>query len=140
MNRTTGYMGRKLNEAGLNERVKAVLVATYGEDLDVSNVEAMPLLMIGLADKDNWGDSGLAFINTEGVGSMVEDYNLVQVYYYTNGWGQLNSIGIGRNVLVKLATEGSEDLAEWVRSFGARLDSNVSLWQRRMHDPATQLA
>lgn len=140
MNRTTGYMGRKLNEAGLNERVKAVLQATYGEDLDVSNVEAMPLLMIGLADKDNWGDAGLAFINTEGVGSMVEDYNLVQVYYYTNGWGQLNSIGIGRNVLVKLATEGPEDIAEWVRSFGARLDSNVSLWQRRMHQPANQLA
>jgi hypothetical protein len=140
MNRTTGYMGRKLNEAGLNERVKVVLQATYGDDLDVSNVEAMPLLMIGLADKDNWGDSGLAFINTEGVGSMVEDYNLVQVYYYTSGWGQLNSIGIGRNVLVELATEGSEDIADWVRSFGSRLDSNVSLWQRRMHQPDNQLA
>ena len=139
MERTKGYTGQVLNEVELTKRVRTVLTATYG-DIDVSQAEAMPLLMIGLADKDGWGDGKVAFVNTEGVGEIADDYNLVDVWYFTSGWGQLNTIKVGRKLLVDMATEGEEDLAEWVRTFGARLDSNVRIWQGKMPKPATQLA
>ena len=139
MERTTGYMGQVLNDVELTKTVQAVLLATY-KDIDVSDVMPMPLLMVELAEKDGWGDRKVAFINTEGVGSISGDYNLVDVYYYTNSYGDMSVIQVGRNKLASLATEGEQDLAKWVREFGSRLDSNVSLWQGRMPKPGTQLA
>jgi hypothetical protein len=132
-------MGSVLDSAELTKRVQTVLIATYG-DIDVSQAEAMPLLMVGLADKDGWGDGKLAFINTEGVGEIADDYNLVDVWYYTSNWGQLNTIKVGRKLLVGMATDEKQDLAEWVRVFGSRLDSNVRIWQNKMPDPTKQLA
>jgi hypothetical protein len=137
--RINGYMGVELDDVELTKRVKAILLAMYG-DVDVSSVSVMPLLMVELAEKDNWGDTKLAFINTEGVGSIPNDYNRAEVYYFSNAYGMMNVIEVGRQVLEGMATEQTHDLAEWVRTFGARLDSNVSLWQRKMPKPATQLA
>lgn len=139
MDRTTGYMGQVLNDVELTSIVQAVLLATYG-DIDVSQVMPMPLLMVELADKDGWGDPKVAFINTEGVGAISDDYNLVDVYYYSNAYGNMCVIQVGRKRLASIATEGEQDLAEWVRTFGARLDSNVSNWQHKMKYLHNQLA
>ena len=139
MNRTTGYMGQVLNDVELTKLTRAVLLATYG-DIDVSQIAPMPLLMVELAKKDGWGDTRHAFINTEGVGSISNDYNLVDVWYDANTFGNFCVIQISRKMLASIATEGEQDLAEWVREFGARLDNNVSLWQGKMATPATQLA
>lgn len=138
--RTMGYMGSVLNESELTKAVQAVVTAAYARDIDVSQIMPMPLLMVKLADKDGWGDPKVAFINTEGVGSVSNDYNLVDVYYYTNAYGSMAVIQIGRNALADMATEGEQDLAEWVREFGARLDSNVRIWQHKMEYLQNQLA
>jgi hypothetical protein len=137
--RTKGYTGRVIDSSALLFRIRQVAVATYGHDANVSDCVAIPLLMVKLEELDSWGEPKIAFIEHEGVGYLVNDYQRVSVPYWVNSFGNQGSLEIGARVLEDLATEVEVDLSEWVDDRNARLNGNLRLWQSKMPKPEGSL-
>lgn len=134
MMRDKGYIGSVINSVELANRVRAIATAMHGDDASFIDVDPMPLLMLSLKSKDAWGNTQLAFVNTEGVGDAAEFDTVAVWFYYRNG-DMATSVQVSVKLLASMATNETEDLSEWVRTFGARLDSNVRIWQNQMSKP-----
>jgi hypothetical protein len=50
----------------------------------------------------------------------------------SNGFGYARPVELHRDVLATFVTEETVDLADWVRVFGDRLETNLCLWQEAM--------
>jgi hypothetical protein len=138
-----------INHAGLREAARRYLTAVY--DLtnpdDLSEIESRTIRHItdgewvALKVKDDGGlpgrdwvnpDRGLecwAVICSEGVGYVPTDYSIYEMPIFTM-LGESRFL-IGRDVLESLIMPIEVDLADFVRTFGDRLEGNFSLWAGR---------
>lgn len=136
--RERGTMLRTLNEEALAEKALAHMRVIAPE---VEWVEATPLM--GWAGKDT--DDGLFVICTEGVGYKVGPGEPLTVgidVKWRNKSGEVQgSMGGGYEVylheyevkqLMDVDAGEDIDLADLVREFGDRLESNFWLWHRRL--------
>ena len=131
MNRTTGYLGHGVNHGLLTNQVKALLAVTYGNTEKFGQIDPEPLLAIELNGKGQY-----AFVNHEGVGSSSDDNDKVELWVNTNNYAVMIPLELSATLLMSMVDEDDEhDLAEWVRTFGGRLDGNVRLWQNLMAVP-----
>jgi len=72
-----------------------------------------------------------AVVNTEGVGGISREDGTVNVWFgYRLGFERF-PISISLEALAAAVTEEHIDIADGIRVFGARLDTNHALWFRR---------
>lgn len=70
-------------------------------------------------------DRDLCIVGTEGVGWEADDYGLIGVPF---GGFVTQSVKVSTQVIAKCVTIEQVDLADFVRVFGDRLESNFWLW------------
>ena len=100
------------------------------------------LLLIELEEKNVFGDPKYAVVCTEGVGWEQDEYGCIEIPTNVGAMGLYNGrVFISVEVIKSCQTIFKKDIAEYVRTFGDRLDNNCSLWQSKMSvAPATILA
>ena len=74
-----------------------------------------------------------AIVNYEGVGNFADDYDAKpHAYYCYKGGFQIESVPLTWDVVTECRdmTEPPVDLADFIRTFGDRLDNNHAIWYR----------
>jgi hypothetical protein len=135
--RTKGYRAQVIDSERLTKHIHKILELTYGQFTGLENCMVEPLVFTELSEKDSWGNSRVAIIGTEGVGWQSDlDSRIVLVpVYYNGGMSNARPVEIHKDLLSTFATDEWVDLADWVRIFGDRLESNLWLWQTAMPTP-----
>ena len=114
-NRTKGTIVHLLDP----EKTAAFIKSRYSnQDADIT---AEPMVVVN-------GRNGLATVVSEGVGWFADSNGNVPINYYS---GQFNGgyLDIKVEELIPLISDKTIDLADFVRVFGDRLETNLSLWQ-----------
>lgn len=121
--RPTGAIASVLDETALLDAARAAL-ATERPDAAPELLGSGPTPQMLMAV-----DHGVpAVINREGVGALAEN-DAVDVYFeYALTW---MPIRLNLEAVAHAATDETIDLAEGIRTFGDRLDSNHAGWHRR---------
>lgn len=81
-------------------------------------------------------DRQYAIVCTEGVGWEADDFGRISVPIRNNGFSY-QRVDIYAKVLWDLRTGEQVDLADHVRTFGDRLETNFSIWYHRFNQPTT---
>ena len=112
----------------VREIAQAIVAAQYGGDAS----SVMPMhCAIGLIPNtdDGWGDPLAAVICNEGVGWEQDDRNTI----FVPCWQGINGVRVGTERLLNECRTGEEiDLANFIRSFGDRLEGNFHTWHSRL--------
>jgi len=69
-----------------------------------------------------------ALVNTEGVGSYAEDYNHTVEAWYSFYGGEYQATELEFTDVDSAVTGQTEDLSEFIRTFGDRLENNFDSW------------
>jgi len=138
MSRTKGYIGEVVSGKQLAEHAKKIYNAQYLENEIDNNIDVCDLLLIKLTKKDEvWGDNIYALVCDEGVGWEQQDRSLINVPTNVGSLGLYNgSVKMSVGLIKSCLTGETADIADFVRTFGSRLDNNVALWQDLMVEPA----
>lgn len=116
-------MVRLMDRERLEERVNMVLAAQYGDDA-VDQRAKVPELAVVKNRKIllPWRHEDLVLIHTEGVMYWANSYGRIEVPAYLGS--QMIEVEVGCRLLSELFSDEEVDLAEHVRRFGDRLESN----------------
>ena len=74
------------------------------------------------------GEKGVATVLTEGVGWYADSEGKLPINYYGKN-GMSGYLDITPQELVPLISDETIDLADFVRIFGDRLETNLAIWQ-----------
>jgi hypothetical protein len=87
------------------------------------------------------GNKGIATVCSEGVGWFVDDNGLLPVNYHVGQFGS-GYVDITPEELMPLISDETIDLADFIRSFGDRLENNFYSWVNytRNHDQSMSVA
>ena len=119
-------MVRQLDTTKLEKVIRRGISASSTEQ-----VEAEPMLVVNTAD-------GLATICREGVGWWKNDNDMYLVGFYQ---GYSNpSLHITENELLSCLSDTDIDMAEFISSFGDRLEVNYDLWYDQVKDVSQDIA
>jgi hypothetical protein len=122
-------MGTLVDGAKLNEIAKQIYALQYGEPIDCSIDD---LLFVELKVNDDY-EKKYAVICTEGVGWESNGYEIINVPTSIGSFNIWNGrVPISVKVIQSCLTNQRVDIAEYVRVFGDRLDTNVAKWQAVM--------
>lgn len=88
--------------------------------LDNPDVVSSPMVVAN-------GNKGIATICGEGVGWFVDEKGLLPIDYYSGAYGG-GYLDITPEELMPLISDKTIDLADFVRTFGDRLENNFYLW------------
>ena len=88
--------------------------------LDNTEITYDPMVVVN-------GDKGVATVCTEGVGWFIDDKGLLPVNYHVGQFGS-GYIDITPEELMPLISNETVDLADFIRSFGDRLENNFYSW------------
>jgi hypothetical protein len=113
--RTKGYIGTLVDGKKLATIANGIYNLQYSSDFSECTVDN--LLFIELEEKNVFGDPKYALVCSEGVGWEQDTYGRVFI-----------SVDTVKSCL----TDKTEDISDYIRVFGSRLDSNCSLWQSKM--------
>ena len=124
--RITGINAKRLDQDKLADAIADALVSEGETSVNRSKIEPMDAVVV-------WSQASIAIavINDEGVGGY-ETEDLVRVWFTYGKEGMFyHDVLVPVNDILE-AREMSEevDLADFIRTFGARLDSNHELWAR----------
>ncbi|CAB4185424.1 hypothetical protein UFOVP1119_48 [uncultured Caudovirales phage] len=136
-NRTKGYVGQIVDGEKLAKIANKIYDLQYGGDFSKCEVDS--LLFIELEEKNVFGDPKYALVCSEGVGWEQDTYGCLEVPTNIGQMGLWNGrVFISVDVVKSCLTDKTEDISDYIRTFGSRLDSNCSLWQSKMSvSPAT---
>lgn len=131
MARTRGYEGKILNGEKLAEIANKIYALQYGDDY--INCKVDNLLLIELEEKDPFGDPKYAVVCSEGVGWEQDEYGCIEIPTNIGPMGLWNGhVFISAKIVKQCMTAKIEDISDYIRVFGERLDRNCSLWQCKM--------
>jgi hypothetical protein len=111
------------------ERIRGTIVHTLDPEktvkflqakLDNTEIAYDPMVVVN-------GDKGIATVCTEGVGWFVDDKGLLPVNYHVGQFGS-GYVDITPEELMPLISNETVDLADFIRSFGDRLENNFYSW------------
>jgi hypothetical protein len=127
--RPRGVMLDRIYTANLNVICKQIYKLQYGVDSTDNVEECWDDLAISRDPnaKQTWYDRDTVLICSEGVGWYCNDQGLILVPMGNDG-----GIYVSGTVLQRLKTGKQVDLADHVRTFGARLENNFDLWHSRL--------
>lgn len=125
--RVRGCLVYTLDMKALEDKVLEIMSAYEGD-----SVEDLRAQNVGLADRSlvfGFDDKGTSWIvGTEGVGWKPDesgDYNIrMQFGFGSTGY----TVAVPQKLIRNLRSNEMVDLADHVRAFGDRLESNFSLW------------
>jgi hypothetical protein len=130
-NRTQGYIGQIVDGKKLANIANEIYDLQYSGGAAGCTVDN--LLLIVLEEKNVFGDPKYALICTEGVGWEQDTYGCLEVPTNIGPMGLWNGrVFISVETVKECLTEEEVDIADYIRVFGHRLDSNCSLWQSKM--------
>ena len=134
--RTKGYEGKLINGKKLAEIANSIYALQYDEP---SKCTVDNLLFIELEEKNVFGDPKYALVCSEGVGWEQDEYGCLEVPTNIGQMGLWNGrVFISVDVVKSCLSDKTEDISDYIRVFGDRLDRNCSLWQSKMSvAPAT---
>ena len=134
--RKKGYIGQIVSGEKLAVLAKQIYAIQYTPESIDSEVTVTDLLLIELEKKDSWGDSRYAIVCDEGVGWEQQDRYLINIPTNVGHVGLYNgSVDLSVDVIKSCLSGETADIADFVRTFGARLDNNVWTWQNQMKEP-----
>ena len=134
--RKKGYIGQVVSGEKLAVIAKQMYAIQYTPESIDSRVDVSDLLLIELEKKDDWGDTRYALVCDEGVGWEQQDRYLINVPTNVGQMGLYNgSVDLSVDVIKSCLSGETADIADFVRTFGARLDNNVWTWQNQMKEP-----
>ena len=138
--RMNGYIGTIVDGQKLAEIANGIYALQYSNEFSKCTVDN--LLFIELEEKNVFGDPKYALVCSEGVGWEQDTYGCLEVPTNIGQMGLWNGrVFISVDTVKSCLTDKTEDIADYIRIFGDRLDSNCSLWQSKMSvAPATILA
>lgn len=138
--RMKGYAGNVLDGKKLAKIANAIYKLQYAGDVSKCTVDN--LLLIELEEKNVFGDPKYAVLCSEGVGWEQDTYGCLEIPTNVGQFDCWNGrVFISISVIKSCLTERTEDISDYIRVFGSRLDSNCYLWQSKMSvAPATILA
>ena len=127
--RKKGVMAYRLNSESLAAVARTIIEATYGP-LDADEDPYVPMTaLVATKEIGGWGKHKLATLGTEGVGEKEDKVSgLVPLSVRMGNRAYDLTIHLHPRILVQHLAE-QEDLADFVRVFGDRLDDNLALWQ-----------
>ena len=129
-NRTKGYTGQILDGKKLAKIANDIYKSQYTEP---SECTVSDLLLIELTEKNSFGDSKYAVVCNEGVGWEQDTYGLLEIPTNIGQMGLWNGhVFISVDKVKECLTDQTEDVSDYIRTFGSRLDSNCYLWQSKM--------
>ena len=130
--RKPGYLGTIVSGEKLANIANNIYSLQY---IKPSTCTVDDLLLIELSETDVFGDSKYALVCTEGVGWEQDEYGLITVPTNIGDFNWLNGkVDISVEVIKQCVTDITQDISQYVRTFGDRLDNNVWLWQNRMKE------
>jgi hypothetical protein len=125
--RRKGVTARRI-DGWINLHIQDIIRLTYGSFDGIEKCAVEPLVFVETIDDDAWGTPRVAVIGTEGVGWKSDaDTRLISIPVWSS-----RPVELHRDVLMKFVTEETVDLADWVRIFGDRLESNLWMWQEQV--------
>lgn len=135
--RSKGLLVHRLDSEKLLAVGLAVLTAQYGELDEVASVE--PLVLVKTNKQSVWSvdpQPQLAVVCSEGVGWQEDDKDgLVPFFVDFGHYGShALKVRVHPRVIEACVTDETVDLADFIRTFGARLDSNFYLWKSAIGD------
>ena len=134
-NRSKGYVGSLIDGEKLAPIANDIYKLQY---IEPSLCTIDDLLLIELTETDAFGDPKIALVCNEGVGWIQDEYRTIEVPTNIGQFGYMSGrVHISVDVIKTCITDKTIDIADYVRTFGDRLDSNCSLWQSKMKDPVT---
>ena len=134
--RKKGYIGQVVSGEKLAVLAKQIYAIQYTPESIDSEITVTDLLLIELEKKDSWGDSRYAIVCDEGVGWEQQDRYLINIPTNVGHVGLYNgSVELSVDVIKSCLSGETADIADFVRTFGARLDNNVWTWQNQMKEP-----
>jgi hypothetical protein len=135
--RTKGYVGQIVDGKKLATIANGIYALQYA---DPSKCTVDNLLLITLEEKNVYGDNKYALVCSEGVGWEQDTYGCLEVPTNIGQMGLWNGrVFISVDTVKECLTDQTEDIADYVRVFGDRLDNNCSLWQSKMSDPSVMI-
>jgi hypothetical protein len=135
--RKKGYVGEIVDGKKLADIANAIYNLQYDE---ATPCKVDDLLLIELEEKNVFGDPKYALICSEGVGWEQDTYGCLEVPTNIGQGGYYNGrVFISIDVVKSCLTDRTEDISDYIRVFGSRLDSNCSLWQSKMSVPSDMI-
>jgi hypothetical protein len=130
-NRSKGYIGQIVDGKKLATIANDIYNLQYSGM--ASNCTVDNLLLVTLEEKNVFGDNKYALVCSEGVGWEQDTYGCLEVPTNIGQMGLWNGrVFISVETVKECLTEQTEDISDYIRVFGDRLDSNCSLWQSKM--------
>ena len=128
--RSKGYIGQIVDGKKLSTIANAIYELQY---TGASKCTVDNLLLITLEEKNVYGDNKYALVCSEGVGWEQDTYGCLEVPTNIGQMGLWNGrVFISVETVKECLTDQTEDISDYIRVFGDRLDSNCSLWQSKM--------
>lgn len=132
--RTKGKIGQIIDGKKLAVIANKIYDLQYSGE--ASKCEVDDLLFITLEEKNVFGENKYALVCSEGVGWEQDTYGCLEVPTNIGAMGLWNGrVFISVETIKECLTDQTEDISEYIRTFGSRLDNNCSLWQSKMSDP-----
>ena len=129
--RMKGYAGNVLDGKKLAKIANDIYRAQYSNDFSECTVDN--LLLIELEEKNVFGDPKYAVLCSEGVGWEQDTYGCLEVPTNIGQMGLWNGrVFISVDTVKSCLTDKTEDISDYIRVFGDRLDNNCYLWQSKM--------
>ena len=135
--RTFGFIAHKLDLIGLAELAKDYFKLVHGRTIAPDDYFAVePIVIVKTSETGRWGTSRLATICSEGVGWVEnQDSGLVSVMLNLSEFSMCDvAMELHPRVIARYITGEQVDLADWVRVFGGRLETNLNVWQGSMRE------
>jgi hypothetical protein len=129
--RSKGYIGQIVDGKKLAVIANGIYNLQYSSDFSECTVDS--LLFVTLDEKNVFGDNKYALVCSEGVGWEQDTYGCLEVPTNIGQMGMWNGrVFISVDTVKECLTDQTADIADYIRVFGDRLDSNCSLWQSKM--------
>ncbi len=129
--RTNGYVGKIVDGKKLAEIANGIYALQYSNEFSKCTVDN--LLFIELEEKNVFGDPKYALVCSEGVGWEQDTYGCLEVPTNIGAMGLWNGrVFISVDTVKECLTDQTQDIADYIRIFGDRLDRNCMLWQSKM--------
>lgn len=137
--RRKGYEGKLVDGKKLAEIANGIYALQYSSDFIPCKVDS--LLFIELEEKNVFDEPKYALVCSEGVGWEQDEYGCLEVPTNIGPMGLWNGrVFISVDTVKSCLTDKTEDISDYIRTFGDRLDRNCNLWQSKMSvAPATMM-
>jgi len=131
--RSKGYIGQIVDGKKLATIANDIYRLQYSNEFSECKVDN--LLFVTLEEKNSFGDNKYALVCSEGVGWEQDTYGCLEVPTNIGQGGYYNGrVFISVETVKECLTDQTEDISDYIRSFGDRLDNNCFLWQSKMSE------